>query len=153
MKTLLLQREDLKNRLEEQVEKGEKRAADQARIAKVPLSSLLSLLLFLSLFLLLYRPPNSDIINFTEIMESILKNFLKSGTHQSLILLILSNSTSVRSNFTHFRSNYTICLSYYILFRSNSTLFGLILHFSGNKFIMLLDMMCLVNNRPLSDFN
>ena len=73
MKTLLLQREDLKNRLEEQVEKGEKRAADQARIAKVPLSSLLSLLLFLSLFLLLYRPPNSDIINFTEIMESILK--------------------------------------------------------------------------------
>ena len=73
MKTLLLQREDLKNRLEEQVEKGEKRAADQARIAKVPLSSLLSFLLFLSLFLLLYRPPNSDIINFTEIMESILK--------------------------------------------------------------------------------
>ena len=44
MKTLLLQREDLKNRLEEQVEKGEKRAADQARIAKVSLSSLLSLL-------------------------------------------------------------------------------------------------------------
>ena len=109
MKTLLLQREDLKNRLEEQVEKGEKRAADQARIAKVPLSSLLSLLLFLSLFLLLYRPPNSDIINFTEIMESILKKIssdkLLSKDEEIQIMgdlnnnLLNQNSHNAKSNF------------------------------------------------------